>query len=320
MQKFNPEKELNKIQNNGYRRTSTIKGLFIPVLVLVCSLMAIVGTSFSANIAGVTPIHVISIEMINGPVDSYIRQVNNGPFSDTIDTDATFGSINCVEGSLNYDAATNTIYNDNIKENIKCIISYVNDGTKKINLATLHSINDNKGTSYYYNGDSTNNYILIDDIMFRIVRINGDGSLRLILNNSMKTSALNDDLFTSLSEWALKFNSANVEVVKSDYDVSNYTSYDIILDNLITTMGEYYDYGGLLSVREAMLINQDASSSYLDNMLLSNFSDLDYVWTINETGITSVDKNIVTNIRPVINVRINNLKGQGTIEMPYYAD
>lgn len=320
MQKFNPEKELNKIQNTNYRRTTTIKSLFIPVLVLVCSLMAIAGTSFSANIVGTAPSHTISIEMINGPVDSYIRKVNNGPFEDKIDTDATFGSITCQEGNLNYDATTNTIYSENIKENTKCILSYVNDGTKNINLASLNSINDNIGTSYYYKGDSTNNYISINNTIFRIVRVNGDGSLRLILNDSISTSILSDDLFPNLSNWALQFNSSDIEVTKGDFDVANYTNYDINLYNLITSMGEYYDYGGLLSVREAMLINEGVSNSYLSNMLLSNFSDLNNVWLINENGITTVDKNTASNIRPVINVKVNQLKGQGTIEMPYHVN
>lgn len=320
MQKFNPEKELNKIQNGHNYRTSTIKGLFIPVLVLVCSLMAIAGTSFSANMIGTAPIHTVNIEMINGPVDSYIRQVGNGPFKDTINTDATFGSIKCLEGNINYDTATNTIYSDDIRENVKCVISYLNDGTKNIDLSSLNSINDNQGTSYYYKGDSTNNYLLLNDTMFRIIRLNGDGTFRLILDNTLNTSSLNDELYTNISNWALQFNNTNIEVVQEDFDVSNYTSDDINLHNLITTMGEYYDYGGLLSVKEAMIINENVSNSYLNNMLLSNFSDLNNVWVINESGINAVDKMTITNIKPVINVKINNLKGQGTEQMPYYVE
>lgn len=319
MQKFNPEKELNKIQNGRSRRTSTIKGLFIPVLVLVCSLMAIASTSFSANIVGTAPIHTITIEMINGPVDSYIRQVSNGPFKDTINTDATFGSIKCVEGNINYDATTNTISGEDIRSNVKCVISYLNDGTKNISLASLKSINDNKGTTYYYKGDRTDNYLVLNNTMFRIVRINGDGTFRLILDGTLNTSVLNDDLYTNISNWALQYNTNNVEVVEEDFDVANYTIDDINVHNLITYMGEYYNYGGLLSVREAMIINENVSNSYLNNMLLSNFSDLNYVWVINESGINAVDKSTVANIKPVINVKISNLKGQGTQEMPYYV-
>ena len=47
----------------------------------------------------------------------------------------------------------------------------------------LISLADNKGTSYYFRGNVTNNYVRIGDLLFRIVRINGDGTVRLVLND-----------------------------------------------------------------------------------------------------------------------------------------
>lgn len=41
---------------------------------------------------------------------------------------------------------------------------------------------DNKGVSYYFRGDVDNNYVKLGDYLFRIVRINGDSTVRLVLD------------------------------------------------------------------------------------------------------------------------------------------
>ena len=48
----------------------------------------------------------------------------------------------------------------------------------------LCSAPDDYGTSYYYRGNVTNNYVKFDDYYWRIIRINGDGSLRLIYDGT----------------------------------------------------------------------------------------------------------------------------------------
>lgn len=51
----------------------------------------------------------------------------------------------------------------------------------------LLSTIDNKGTSYYFRGNVKNNYVKIGDLLFRIVRINGDSSVRLVLDGVINT-------------------------------------------------------------------------------------------------------------------------------------
>lgn len=43
---------------------------------------------------------------------------------------------------------------------------------------------DNYGTSYYYRGNVTNNYVKFANFYWRIVRINGDGSIRMIYDGT----------------------------------------------------------------------------------------------------------------------------------------
>ena len=48
----------------------------------------------------------------------------------------------------------------------------------------LCSAPDDYGTSYYYRGNVTNNYVLFGEYYWRIIRINGDGSIRLIYDGT----------------------------------------------------------------------------------------------------------------------------------------
>ena len=43
----------------------------------------------------------------------------------------------------------------------------------------LYTMQDDYGTSYYYRGSVTNNYVLFGGYYWRIIRLNGDGSIRL---------------------------------------------------------------------------------------------------------------------------------------------
>ena len=49
--------------------------------------------------------------------------------------------------------------------------------------ALLASTEDDYGTSYYFRGAVTDNYIQFANMCWRIVRINGDGSIKLVLHN-----------------------------------------------------------------------------------------------------------------------------------------
>ena len=57
--------------------------------------------------------------------------------------------------------------------------------------ALLASAEDNNGTSYYFRGAVTNNYVQFANKCWRIVRVGGDGSVKLILHNDNTTGAAN---------------------------------------------------------------------------------------------------------------------------------
>ena len=55
----------------------------------------------------------------------------------------------------------------------------------------LNNAPDDYGTSYYFRGNVTDNYVSFADKIWRIVRINGDGTIRLILDDVAKDSSGN---------------------------------------------------------------------------------------------------------------------------------
>ena len=57
--------------------------------------------------------------------------------------------------------------------------------------ALLASAEDDYGTSYYFRGAVTNNYVEFANKCWRIVRISGDGSVKLILHNDNPTGVAN---------------------------------------------------------------------------------------------------------------------------------
>ena len=57
--------------------------------------------------------------------------------------------------------------------------------------ALLASSEDDYGTSYYFRGAVTNNYVEFANKCWRIVRVGGDGSVKLILHNDNPTGAAN---------------------------------------------------------------------------------------------------------------------------------
>ena len=57
--------------------------------------------------------------------------------------------------------------------------------------ALLSSTEDDYGTSYYFRGAVTNNYVQFANKCWRIVRVGGDGSVKLILHNDNTAGAAN---------------------------------------------------------------------------------------------------------------------------------
>ena len=77
------------------------------------------------------------------------------------------------------------------KNEVKAPITTPGAAVSTASEALLASTEDDYGTSYYFRGAVTNNYVEFANKCWRIVRVGGDGSVKLILHNDNTTGAAN---------------------------------------------------------------------------------------------------------------------------------
>lgn len=91
----------------------------------------------------------------------------------------------------------------------------------------IYTIADNSGTSYYYRGVVENNYVKFANKEWRIVRINGDGSYRLVLSGYTGDKVLFGDTDSN-------FANSIVKIKLQEWYSNNLSSYDNYIDKNAT--------------------------------------------------------------------------------------
>ena len=112
-----------------------------------------------------------------------------GRFVNKSESQITLESLGLTVDTENAPNFTTISGNNGIKADVNSgdtLLENQGDGTNG-----LYSAEDDLGTSYYFRGAVTNNYVRFGNVLWRIVRINGDGSIRITLNQSIGTSAYN---------------------------------------------------------------------------------------------------------------------------------
>ena len=147
----------------------------------------------------------------------------------------------------------------------------------------LYDMQDDYGTSYYYRGSVNNNYVQFAGYYWRIIRINGDGSIRLLYAGTTK-----DATGESTQIGTSKFNSTR---------------------NLPLYVGYMYgDINGTTSDEVNANTNHSTIKSYLDSWYSTNLSE--YANYIADLGFCN-DRTLAT--------RSNNGNGVQTDKTTYYA-
>lgn len=174
----------------------------------------------------------------------------------------------------------------------------------------------------YYKGNDNNNYIKLDGILFKIVGLNEDGSVKVTSSeplafvdyNSVDTW-LNDYFYDKLSDNVKKY-------IKTD---SKWCNEVISNTDNYTKCNKYGKKKavGLLSVADVNNSKEkDGNSSLLgqQSFLLGNQKDKKEIKVIPiENKVKTENKNIVSGVRPTMNLKSNIVisKGNGTDSSPY---
>ena len=231
--------------------------------------------------------------------------------------------------------------NMKIKEEAQTINGLIvqNNALAKENTDGLHQDND----GYYFKGNVDNNYVIYENRLFRVMRVNNDDTVKMI-SEGFATSFMWGDTSnyenSNMQNWLNKndnehsgvyYNTlSNVEksLVKTAYEES------ILKDGKIISLEELEeenseekeekkkkDYITLLTVKDYTLAN--GKSSYLNNgkifYLLGLNEDKENLYVEEDGSIQSTDSTSGYGVRPVITLKKNTevASGTGTKEDPY---
>ncbi len=198
-------------------------------------------------------------------------KINENPFeSGTL-------AYNIVNNAINPKEETSTIYSPSPK-------TIPAQEVSKENERTLSVTKDDYGRSYYYRGNVKDNYIDFNGMCWRIVRIEGDGSIKLILEDktsTCKNATGGDNASIEKGTFGYKGEKTEGNPIKADYEKCEKDS-DTCIKNKIDAWLNENNF-------DKKLLKED----------IWNIGDTETIYKYNGTGISqnveSCGGDVVTN-------------------------
>ena len=290
--------------------------------------------------------------------------------SEIVSNQVSINGNETINYTLEFNTDGNTSYSGvlqvGVKENEKNTFADVILANNKVNersltengdVATLDEgllkKEDDLGVAYYFRGSVKNNNVLFAGKNWKVVKINGDGSIKLVLDNivdeiskyySEDYSFLKSTIFEKLNNWYTNnlndysdyiayYKFCNDTVLEDD----NYLAYNRVITNKIPTfvcLGNLVNSRiGLLTIDEVSLAggstgenksyylyNEKITNSYYTMSSASSRYGNYYPFVVDTDGSISsnVNGNLLRGVRPVINIiKTAKVSGNGTSEEPY---
>ncbi len=173
----------------------------------------------------------------------------------------------------------------------------------------LYKTEDDYGDVYYYRGDVQNNNVYFGGYYFKIIRTNGDGSIRLIYNGETKNATSNN---TAINNTAYQYNNHYQDPTyvgymygkNFEYQVSDETIY-----NDISSLAKYYFADGYEFDKTNEVYKLKG------NMKQGTFSEMKnefgtYPYTCRNTSSTGSCE---------VLIKVNSLVSETSIKAQYYS-
>ena len=260
--------------------------------------------------------------------------------------------INIEEESLESNSFAETILKNNVVKDKPLTIVGKQEATTDEGLIEE---SDDFGSSYYFRGNTLNNNVLINNLKFKIVRINGDGSVKLVLDENIeKLSEYYEDgkykfkettIYSALNSW-INENLGKYSSFLSNQKYCNdtllnentfYAYTRVMEDNipsLICLSEKFTSKVALLTVDEVLFagatINNENKSFYLYNENITSdvylmtsaklLNNTYYPFVLSTTGKieSDVPGTYLRSVRPAITIiKTAMVTGTGTIDDPY---
>ncbi len=184
---------------------------------------------------------------------------------------------------------------------------------------------------YYFNGNVTNNYVLLGNSLFRIIRISKKNSIRIVSEDYVASFPWGEEATYQNSNIRLWLEKGENEHSGIYYNMipnieSNFvkTSFyeESLVDHKMESIGEEYsDYVSLLTIRD--YITAGGNNSFLNTgklFYLLGYSDTQENLYVEEDGsIQTCDSLTGLGIRPVLTLKENTAytEGDGSLANPY---
>ena len=213
------------------------------------------------------------------------------------------------------------------KENTTLARNLINNNINSNNFKKINS-------TFYFQKDANNNYLMYSNILWRIIKITKDNTIVLIANDSITNLAFgnnkkyknsyllkwmntDEDKYTGILENNL--NNPNTYLTKTETCTDNISNIKKITCNKINKN----NYLSLLSITD--YINTGAEKSFINNgkyTYLSNNKNKK-VWYIDEEGkLNSNNGEEIYGVKPIITLKkkTTTISGDGTEKNPYIIE
>lgn len=184
------------------------------------------------------------------------------------------------------------------------------DGTKGI-----YSSVDDFGTTYYFRGAVDNNYLSFAGQMWRIVRINGDGSIRIVTQDSVGSSAYNTS-YNDNAYVGYMYGTPGSSSYAETHKNTNNSTIKTYLDNWYNNnLSGYADY-----IEDTIYCNDRSISSVTGSIGELTFTNEGY--GTKNTGYASAERNNLNHLPSLkcsnVNDRftVSTSKGNGALTVP----
>lgn len=182
----------------------------------------------------------------------------------------------------------------------------------------IYESQDDLGTTYYFRGDVTNNYVYFAGFYWRIIRINGDGGIRMIYDGT--TPHDNGESSTDRQIGTSAFNSSynSNAFVGYKYGSSTATTYDEThANNTNSTIKQVIDAWYKTNISDKGYSSYLVDSIYCNDRSLSNGTGIGL--TITKYSATARSTNNLPSFYCKQNndkFTVNTSKGNGSLQYP----
>ena len=181
--------------------------------------------------------------------------------------------------------------------------------------------------AYIYKGTDVDNYVLFNNNLWRITKINTDGSIEMITDNYVNAMNWNNKISTYKDSDVRKYlNNVFLNTLDKEYLTTLTFCEDKVNDitNMTCNDSNSEDYVRLLSINEflnCMVDGKTFITSGEEYLWLYDSSDT-AVWHTNGSNVSSSDANTGNLVKALVHVKNSTvlLGGKGTKEEPYIIE